>query len=252
MFASMFGVSCAIVPCVRRAVITGGGQGLGAATAGRLRADGLEVVLVDVNPERLAETAAELGCDSHVVDVRDADAVEALAARIGDVDVVVNNAGIWHKYSLADSTQEQLRDVVDVNLMGVINCTKAFAPALVTGDQPCIVNLSSGAAASSSPNLGAYPATKAAVESLTRQWALELAPVRVNAVGPGMVVTEGTAENYEGRAGELRAMAVPLGRVGAPDDIADVIGFLVGPDARYVSGQVIYVDGGLSAGMGGR
>lgn len=237
---------------VRRAVITGAGQGLGRAIAERLSADGLEIVAVDVDGDRARSTAEACGGVSHEADVRDLGAIEALAAEVGAVDVLINNAGIWHKLSLEDSTPDQLRDVVDVNVMGVVHCTKSFAPALAGGDQPCIVNLSSGAAATSSPNLGTYPATKAAVESLTRQWALELAPVRVNAVGPGMIVTEGTAENYEGRAGEFRALAVPLGRVGAPDDVADVVGFLVGPDARYVSGQVIYVDGGLSAGMAGR
>ena len=237
---------------VRRAVITGAGQGLGRAIAKRLAADGLEIVALDLDGERASATADACGGTWRQLDVRDPAAVTAAAAEVGPVDVLVNNAGIWHKRSLAASSQEHLQDVVDVNLMGVVHCTKAFAGALAEGEAPCIVNLSSGAAATSSPNLGTYPATKAAVESLTRQWALELAPVRVNAVGPGMIVTEGTAENYEGKAGELRALAVPLGRVGAPDDVADVVGFLVGPNARYVSGQVIYVDGGLSAGMLGR
>ncbi|MEM7286950.1 MAG: SDR family oxidoreductase [Actinomycetota bacterium] len=237
---------------MRRAVITGAGRGLGRAIAERLAGDGLEIVALDVDGEAARATASACGGTSIEVDVRDLEAVEAAAASIGAVDVLINNAGIWHKLSLASSSPDQLRDVVDVNVMGVVHCTRAFAARLAAGDQPCIVNLSSGAAASSSPNLGTYPATKAAVESLTRQWALELAPVRVNAVGPGMIVTEGTAENYEGRAGELRALAVPLGRVGEPGDVADVVGFLVGPDARYVSGQVLYVDGGLSAGMLGR
>lgn len=243
---------CAMLLGVRRAVITGAGQGLGRAIAERLAADGLEIVALDVDADLARATAEACGGTSHQVDVRDPDAVDAVAAAVGPLDVLVNNAGIWHKLSLAASSRDQLRDVVEVNLMGVVHCTKAFAPALARADEACIVNLSSGAAASSSPNLGTYPATKAAVESLTRQWALELAPVRVNAVGPGMIVTEGTAENYAGPAGELRARAVPLGRVGAPGDVADVVGFLVGSDARYVSGQVIYVDGGLSAGLAGR
>lgn len=237
---------------MRRAIVTGGGQGLGRAIAHRLAADGLDVVVVDADEQRAEVAAAAVGGRAVALDVRDSGALEALAAHLGAVDVLINNAGIWHKRSLADSSTAELRDVLDVNVMGAVNCTKALAPLLADGVDPCIVNLSSGAAASSSPNLGTYPASKAAIESLTRQWALELAPVRVNAVGPGMIVTEGTAENYEGRAGEMRARAVPLGRVGEPSDIADVVGFLVGPDARYVSGQVIYVDGGLSAGVLGR
>ena len=241
-----------MLQAVRRAVITGAGQGLGRAIAERLTADGLQVVALDIDGDLARSTAEACGGVAHQADVRDLEAIAAVAAEVGSIDVLVNNAGIWRKRSLDESSPAELRDVVDVNLMGVVHATKAFASALAEGDRPCIVNLSSGAAATSSPNLGTYPATKAAVESLTRQWALELAPVRVNAVGPGMIVTEGTAENYEGRAGELRALAVPLGRVGAPNDVADVVGFLVGDDARYVSGQVIYVDGGLSAGMAGR
>ncbi len=210
------------------------------------------MIAADIDVSSARRTAGATGATPMEVDVRDAESVAALASQIDELDVLVNNAGIWHKRSLADSSHGDLKDVMDVNVIGAMNMTKAVAPMLANGQQSCIVNLSSGAAASSSPNLGAYPASKAAVESLTRQWALELAPIRVNAVGPGMIVTEGTAVNYEGEAGKMRAAAVPVGRVGAPDDVADVIAFLVGDDARYVSGQVIYVDGGLSAGVLGR
>ena len=118
------------------------------------------------------------------------------------------------------------------------------------GPGSCIVNLSSNASFSNSPGIGIYPPSKAAVESLTKQTALELGArgIRVNAVGPGMIQTEGTRANYEGDRGAQRARAVPLGRTGWPEDIADVVGFLASDDARYVTGQVLYVDGGLSAG----
>ena len=96
-----------------------------------------------------------------------------------------------------------------------------------------------------------YAASKAAIETLTRQWSLELAPIRVNAVGPGMVITEGTASNYEGKALELRSNAVPLKRVGDTSDIAQVVSFLASPKSRYITGQVIFVDGGVTAGAPG-
>lgn len=234
------------------AVVTGAGQGLGRATAERLRADGFAIVAIDVDQERVDQVAEATGGTGFAADVCDPAAITAVADRVPELDVLVNNAGIWRKHSLADSSHDDLRAVVEVNVLGVVNCTKAFAPTLARAPAASIVNLSSGAAVSNSPNLGTYPATKAAVESLTRQWALELAPIRVNAVGPGMIVTEGTEANYEGKVGEMRAKAVPLGRVGTPADIADVIAFLVSDQARYVNGQIIYVDGGISAGMGGR
>jgi len=233
------------------AVVTGAGRGIGFAIARRLRSDGFHLVLIDADDTAVHRAAAELDAVPVAADVCDADAVAAAVSATLRLDVLVNNAGIWRKQSLASSSEADLRRVLDVNVMGTIMCTKAFAPLL--GDSPgaSIVNVSSGAAVSNSPDLGSYPASKAAVESLTRQWALELAPIRVNAVGPGMVVTEGTRSNYDGEAGRRRAAAVPLGRVGAPGDVADVVAFLVSDQARYVTGQVIYVDGGLSAGLNG-
>jgi 3-oxoacyl-[acyl-carrier protein] reductase len=113
-----------------------------------------------------------------------------------------------------------------------------------------IVNLSSAAAVTRSPGIEVYPVSKGAVETLTGQLALELGPagIRVNAVGPGLIVTEGTAPNYQGARRAERAQNVPLRRVGEPIDIANVVAFLVSDQASYVSGQVIYVDGGVSAG----
>ncbi len=179
-------------------------------------------------------------------------AVADAAAGIGPVDVLVNNAGIWRLAPLAEATPADLRAVVDVNLGGTMACTQAFAPSMVGRERPSIVNVSSAAARTASPGLGSYAASKAAVETLTRQWAMELAPIRVNAVAPGLVATEGTAANYEGESGRRRAAAVPVGRTGVPDDIAGVVSFLVGPEAGYVNGQIITVDGGLSAGQYGR
>lgn len=230
------------------AVVTGAGQGLGRAVALRLAGDGFDVVVVDIDAERADRTAEEVGGTAAVLDIRDFEAVEALAATLERVDALINNAGIWHKRPLRESSVAELRDVIDVNVLGTVFMTRALVPLLAQSPAPAIVNVSSVAAALSSTGLGTYPASKAAVESLTRQWALELAPIRVNAVGPGLIVTEGTRSNYEGSAGELRAKAVPLGRVGTPSDVADVVAFLVGDQARYVSGQIVYVDGGLSAG----
>ncbi len=230
------------------AVVTGAGQGLGRAISKRLAADGHHVVAVDLNPDSAAATAEMLGGQWRQCDVSDPGSVAALAKSLETVDVLVNNAGIWIFAGMDAMTPDDVRRVLEVNVMGVFYCTQALAPLMGPGS--AIVNLSSSAAHSNSPGVGIYPPSKAAVESFTKQSALELAPrgIRANAVGPGMIQTEGTQVNYEGELGRRRAKAVPLGRNGQPDDIADVVGFLASDDARYVTGQVIYVDGGLSAG----
>lgn len=232
------------------AVITGAGQGLGRADALRLARDGFDVVCLDLNADAAAETAAMVGGTSFGVDVTDRDAVFAVAAQVGECTALVNNAGIWNFPSILDVDEAQMQSVIDVNVKGIVWCTQAFVPLLRAAGGGSIVNMSSGAAWTNSPMIGIYPATKSAVESLTRTLAMELGPdnIRTNAIGPGLIVSEGTSANYEGERASQRAQGVPLGRVGAPADIADVVSFLCGNDSRYVNGQVIYVDGGITAG----
>ncbi len=238
------------------ALVTGAGRGLGRATASRLGRDGHDVIVVDLDRERARVTAGELkaalgtGVTAEQCDVSDPDAVNAMAERVGPVDVLVNNAGIWRFSSLLDMPVADARAVIDVNVLGTLWCSLAFVPGMAARGGGAIVNLSSGAAVTNSPGIGVYPASKAAVEALTKQMALEFGPmgIRVNAVGPGLIVTEGTAANYEGERRNERAAKIPMQRVGEPSDIADTIAWLVSPDARYVTGQVVYVDGGVSAG----
>jgi 3-oxoacyl-[acyl-carrier protein] reductase len=232
------------------AVVTGAGQGLGKATALRLTRDGHQVIAVDLKAEAAKATAAEVGGEWRQCDVTDRDAVLAMGESIEQCDILVNNAGIWKFHSILDMTLEDAQSVIDVNVLGLIWCTQALVPKMVAAGGGAIVNLSSGAAWTQSPGLGIYPATKSAVESLTKTMAIELGPkgIRANAVGPGLIVSDGTAANYQGDRANERAKGVPLGRVGSPADIADVIAFLVSDDARYVSGQVVYVDGAVTAG----
>jgi 3-oxoacyl-[acyl-carrier protein] reductase len=232
------------------AVVTGAGRGLGKATAQRLARDGHDIVVLDLDAGAAAATATEVGGRGFGCDVTDPASVEAVAAQIERCDILVNNAGIWRFHSLLEADVRDLTDVLAVNVTGVVLCAKAFAPKMIAAGGGSIVNLSSGAAWTNSPGVGVYPATKAAVISLTKQMALEWGEhgIRANAVGPGLIVTEGTAGNYEGERRTERARSVPMRRVGEPRDIADVIAFLCSDDARYVSGQVIYVDGGVTAG----
>lgn len=223
----------------RRAVVTGGARGIGAAIVERLRADGYEVVPLDLSP---AEGVV-------VCDVTDPASVADAAGTIGPVDVLVNNAGVWRFAALEDVSDDDFAIAIDVNLKGPFHCARAFGPAMLERGSGAIVNIVSIAARHANPAVGSYGPSKAALVSLTEQIALEWGPrgVRCNAVGPGLVPTPGTGAVYDDpdvRA--VRAGAIPLRRLAEPADIANVVAFLVSDDAAYVNGQVIYVDGGLS------
>jgi 3-oxoacyl-[acyl-carrier protein] reductase len=232
------------------AVITGAGRGLGKATAMRLAADGHHVVAVDLDGDAAERTAAAVDGEARQCDVSDWASVDALAASIECCEILVNNAGIWHYHSLLESTPENVASVLGVNVVGVVACSRAFAPKMIAAGGGSIVNLASAAAWTNSPGTGIYPATKAAVISLTKQMAIEWGPylIRANSVGPGLVVTEGSAARHTGERRIERGKSIPMQRVGEPADVADVVSYLCSDGARYVTGQTIFVDGGITAG----
>ena len=225
----------------RRAVVTGGGRGIGAAIVARLGREGYDVIALD-----RVEGPGVVVCD-----VSDAKAVEAAAADIGTIDVLVNNAGTWKHTAFEDVTPEDFAEVLNVNLGGAFHCTRSFGkPMLDRGG--AIVNIASIAAKAAGRGTGSYSASKAGLVALTEQTALAWGPrgVRCNAVGPGLVPTPGASAVYGDPAvRESRAKVVPLRRLATPEDIAATVAFLVSDDAAYITGQTIYVDGGLTTAL---
>ncbi|WP_245676990.1 SDR family NAD(P)-dependent oxidoreductase [Nocardia acidivorans] len=229
-----------------KALVTGAGRGIGRAIAHRLAADGAEVIAVDLDGEAAEATAKSVGGRAVRCDISVEAAVADLAENVGALDILVNNAGIWHSHTLAESSLAEMEQVLRTNVLGSWLVTRALVPKF-GGAGGAIVNLSSVVAVTGAQGRGAYSASKAGIIALTRQMASEYAPlgIRVNAVGPGLVVTEGTSGEF-GHPGVREAIgaALPLGRLGRPDDIASVVSFFASPAAGYVTGQTLFVDGG--------
>ncbi|MFE5700687.1 SDR family NAD(P)-dependent oxidoreductase [Rhodococcus koreensis] len=231
------------------AVVTGAGRGIGAAISRRLARTGFDVVVVDLDGESASHIANEIGGRSAALDITDAVAVRSFAATLPRVDALVNNAGIFPPAAIATVDPDQFRKVMDVNVLGTLIMTQAVLPQLTESNQAAIVNIASIAAKVVTPGTAAYSPSKAAVVSLTKLLAVELADrnIRVNAVAPGGVATEATASFSADVEREARFNAlIPAGRRATPEDIADTVPFFLGSDARYVTGQVVYVDGGLT------
>lgn len=236
------------------AVVTGGSRGIGLAVAEALAGDGARVAVVARDGERAAVAAAELPGEGHcglACDVASApeckDAVAEIAKRLGPATVLVNNAGITRDNILLRLRDEDWSAVVETNLGGAFNMIRATARAMMKRRAGSIVNVSSVIGLTGNAGQANYAASKAGLHGLTKSVARELAPrgIRCNAVAPGFVETDMTAGLGEVRTEELRR-SIPLGVLGRPADVAGLIAFLAGPDARYITGQVVAVDGGMA------
>lgn len=235
------------------ALVTGGSRGIGRAIAQALAEGGARVAVVGRNGERAESAASELPGEGHAgfaCDVADATQVSATFAAvqetIGPVDILVNNAGITRDNLLLRMTGEEFDEVIGANLKGAFNFTKAVARGMMKRRDGAILNISSVVGLTGNAGQANYAASKAGLHGMTKSVAKELASrgVRCNAIAPGFITTDMTDELSEEQIEGLRAQ-IPLGALGAPADVAGAARFLVGPGARYITGQVLAVDGGM-------
>lgn len=260
-FAKVLSCAIAIQILVRNsmtdtpiALITGAAQGIGYACAESLSNDGYRIILCDINKEGVEAAAKSLGNNSIalVCDMADTDQISTLfdtiESDIGIPQVLVNNAGIAAPGDFLDTTVEQFRHVIDVNLIGCFVAVQRSARLMVKHQiHGSIINMSSINAVVAIPTIAAYCASKGGVMQLTKSSALALAPhnIRVNAVGPGSIDTAMMAGvNANPEAMNTILSRTPLKRVGSPKEIADVVAFLASDKSSYVTGETIYVDGG--------
>jgi len=237
----------------RTALVTGGSRGIGLAIGGALAAAGARVALVARNGERAAEAAASLPGTGHAgfsCDVSDGESVQttvqAVESQLGDVAILVNNAGITRDGLLVRMKDEDWDEVIDINLKGAFLLTRAVAKGMMRRRDGVILNITSVVGLMGNAGQANYSASKAGLLGLTMSVARELAPrgVRVNAIAPGYITTDMTSGMTDAQKEALQGQ-IPLGRLGSPEDIAHAVRFLAGPGATYITGQVLTVDGGM-------
>jgi NAD(P)-dependent dehydrogenase (short-subunit alcohol dehydrogenase family) len=237
----------------QRVLVTGATAGIGRETAKLFAQRGATVVVSGRNTERGAETVAAIEAEGGsavflAADMNDVESVRRLADQVGEVDVLVNNAGAFPFAPTLEQDVDSFDMMFDINVRAPFFLTAALLPKMITRGSGAIVNVSTTAASASLADAPVYAATKAALESLTRSWAAAFGAngIRVNTVAPGPTRTE-TAIDTLGEGVEQMGSQTPLGRTADPTEIAEAIVFLASPRASYLTGATVAVDGGYAA-----
>ena len=246
----------------RVAVVTGAARGIGLACTRWFLVHGYRVAMLDVDNAELLTASAKLSEPTRLLTLHCnvaspaevSAAVDSIVAAFGQIDALVNNAGIAIFKPLLDHTYDEWRQVMSVNLDGAFLCTQACAPVMLknmktTGGCGVVVNIASISGLRASALRVAYGTSKAAIIHLTKQQAVELGNmgIRVNAVAPGPVETDMAKKVHSAAIRKDYADAIPLARYGTPEEIAEGVGFLCSPAASYINGQILAVDGGFDA-----
>jgi len=233
------------------AVVTGGAQGIGLEIAKKLHDSGCKIVIIDVDENSASVSAAEVNGDYYIVDVRDenkvGETVDKIVEKDGKIDILINNAGITRDTLLIRMSEEDWDLVIDINLKGVFNFSKQTAKkSMMKTRSGNIVNVASIVGIIGNAGQANYSASKGGVIALTKTMAKELAGrgIRVNAVAPGFIQTRMTDKLPE-KVKEKFIENIPMGRLGTPQEVAQVVDFLVSESSSYITGQVITVDGGM-------
>ncbi|MET0733726.1 MAG: 3-oxoacyl-ACP reductase FabG [Casimicrobiaceae bacterium] len=237
-------------------IITGAGQGIGRATALKFAAEGARVAVCDINLDSVNETVLEIAANggeaaAFRIDVTDKESitkmVEGVMSKWGRVDTLVNNAGIVQDAQFKKMTDEQFERVIDVNLKGVYNCTKAVVDIMLEQNSGVILNASSIVGLYGNFGQTNYAATKVGVIGMVKTWARELGRkgIRANAICPGFIETP-ILSTIPDKVIKMMEEKVPMGRLGKPEEIANTYAWLASDEASYINGAVIEVSGGCT------
>jgi NAD(P)-dependent dehydrogenase (short-subunit alcohol dehydrogenase family) len=240
----------------RTALVTGGTRGIGLAISRALRRSGAKVIAITRSEEQIAVFQKEFAEDplasAELADVRDRRSLESLRDKLSQLDILIPNAGVNTRVKALELADEPLHEMLDTNLYGVFITCQVFGPLLFARPGGRVVITSSISAIHGMELRAAYAATKAGLSGLVRALAIEWGPlgVNVNAVGPGIIETPLTRAYMDEHPERVEATIAntPLRRLGQPEDVADVVHFLVSDASRFITGQTVFVDGGVSAG----